>query len=123
MHKTTRALLRIILGLIVIVFGLDRFLKFIPMEIPEGNALEAWTVLEGSGFFFPVYGGLEILIGLLLISGYRTKYVLFALLPLSLSALFFYLFLYPEKIGGAAAVATLNVYLLIMLGINKKMSQ
>lgn len=121
MLKTTRALLRIILGALTLVFGLNKFFHFIPFEIPAGTAQEYWSALDESSFFFPILGGLEILLGLLLISGYWVRAVLFVLLPISISALLFYLFLYPDKIGGAAAIFTLNVYLLIVMELKRKL--
>lgn len=114
MLKNTRAVLRIILGGIVLIFGLNKFLHFIPLEIPSGPAQALWSAFDQSAYFFPMLGSLEILLGLVLISGFWTKLALVILLPISINALLFHLFLFPEKVGAAAAVFTLNVYFIIL---------
>lgn len=59
---------RILLGLIFFVFGLNAFLHFIPMPMPQGQAGAFMGALFTSGYFyaikaFEIAGGLLLLIG------------------------------------------------------------
>ena len=114
MQKNTRAILRILLGLLVLIFGLNKFFGFVPLELPPGEASAFLIALEQSGYFIQFLACIEILVGLLLILGLWTNLALLILLPISVNALLFHVFLFPEKVGAAAAVATLNIYFIIM---------
>jgi len=64
--KVTMAL-RIVLGLILIIFGANKFFGFMPSpELPEaaGNFMGA---LAETGYMFPLIGAVEVIVGLLLV--------------------------------------------------------
>src|SRR5437762_12299126 len=61
---------RILLGLIFVVFGLNPFLKYIPMQMPPGTAGQFLTALFVSHFVY-VVGAAQVIGGvLLLVNGY-----------------------------------------------------
>lgn len=66
---------RYLLGTIYFVFGLNGFLQFIPMPpLPEA-AGSLMGALAATGYFFPFLKGVEVISGLLLLSGIAaTKY-------------------------------------------------
>ena len=57
---------RILLGLIFVVFGLNPFLKYIPMQMPPGTAGQFLTVLFVSHFVY-VVGAAQVIGGVLLL--------------------------------------------------------
>src|SRR5438270_6746414 len=57
---------RILLGLIFVVFGLNPFLKYLPMQMPPGTAGQFLTVLFVSHFVY-VVGAAQVIGGVLLL--------------------------------------------------------
>src|SRR5258708_12996683 len=57
---------RILLGLIFVVFGLNPFLKYIPMQMPPGTAGQFLTALFVSHFVY-VVGAAQVIGGVLLL--------------------------------------------------------
>ena len=81
MSKKVTMLLSILLGLVLIVFGLNKFFNFMPMPPMEGEAAEFMGALGKAGYF-PILGFLEVFIGLLLITKKWTGFALVLLAPL-----------------------------------------
>lgn len=110
-HKIN-LVLRILLGLILLTFGLNKFFPFMPMpDMPE-PAEELMGALMASGYIMPMIAVTEILTGVLLIFGLFVPLALVLLAPLSVNVILFHLFLAPAAILPALVVATLNLYLL-----------
>lgn len=63
--KIAALIARILLGLIFVVFGLNPFLHFIPMQMPPGTAGQFLTALFVSHFVY-VVGAAQVIGGLLL---------------------------------------------------------
>lgn len=100
--------MRLLLGAILLIFGLNKFLQFIPSpELPE-NATAFLTSLAATGYVIPVVGILEILIGLLLVTNRWVGFALVVLAPISVNILLFHLFLDIPGISGALVVALFN---------------
>ena len=88
---------RVLLGLIFLVFGLNGFLNFIPMETPTDPKIGAFMGgLFQTGYFFPFLKGTEVLIGIALLANRYTALALVILTPIALNILLFHLFLAPE---------------------------
>src|SRR5881394_1986910 len=67
--KTATIISRVLLGLIFVTFGLNMFLNFIPMPPPpEGPARQFMTALFMSHYLY-VVGALQVVGGLILLSG------------------------------------------------------
>lgn len=60
---------RILLGMIFLVFGLDKFLYLIPKPPVAPEAAGFLVALTRTGYFFPFLGGLEVMAGLFVLSG------------------------------------------------------
>jgi putative oxidoreductase len=112
MNSQFTKIIRILLGLALIVFGANKFLHFIPMEPPTGNAGDFLSSLGASGYIFPVVGVLEVLIGLLLLLKKWVPFALVLLAPISINILLFHLFLDIPGIGAALLIAVLNAILI-----------
>ncbi|HZH69475.1 MAG TPA: DoxX family membrane protein [Flavobacteriaceae bacterium] len=112
MNSTFTKILRLLLALILIVIGLNKFLDFIPApEIPE-NASEFMASLKAAGYVMPVIGIVEIGIGLLLILNRWVAFALLALVPISINVLLYHLFLDIPNIGIAFVVVAINIILI-----------
>lgn len=85
--------LRVLLGLIFFVFGLNGFLQFLPMPplTPEAGAFMGG--LAESGYFFPLLKATEVLCGALLLVNRFVPLALVVLAPIIVNILFFHLFL------------------------------
>ena len=109
--KLTMAL-RLLLGLILLVFGANKFLQFMPnMEMPAaaGNLMSA---MMESGYMLKLVGVTEIIVGLLLLIKKWVPFALIVLAPISVNMVFFHIFLAPAGMAPAAIVAIINSILI-----------
>jgi len=112
MNSKITMVLRIILGLILIIFGANKFAGFMPApELPEaaGNFMGA---LVKTGYMFPLIGAVEVIVGLLLVLKKWVPFALILLAPVAVNMVLFHLQLAPGGIGPAAVVTILNVILI-----------
>lgn len=103
---------RVLLAAIFVVFGLNFWLKFIPMGgMPEGHAGAFMGALFMSGYLAAVKV-LEVVGGLLVASGRFTPVGLLILGPIILNILFFDLYLTKAFNPVSTLAAVLAVFLL-----------
>lgn len=108
MNSMFTKIIRILLGIILLVFGANKFFGFIPLpELPE-QANNFMTSLGATGYVLKIVGVLEIVIGALLLMKKWVAFALTLLAPISINILLFHLFLDVNGIGGALLVAILN---------------
>jgi putative oxidoreductase len=85
---------RLILGFIFFVFGLNFFLHFIPNHSqPEGRAAAFLGGLLQSGYVFPLIKVMEVISGVLLLTGRFVPLVLIILMPISVNIVLFHFLL------------------------------
>ncbi|AWA29321.1 DoxX protein [Flavobacterium magnum] len=110
MNSQFTKIVRIVLAIILIAFGLNKLLPspFIPLPAPPEKAMAFLTSLGETGYVLKMVGSMEILIGLLLIFKKWVPFALILLVPISLNILLFHLFLDASGIAGAIIVAVLN---------------
>ncbi|WP_299225069.1 DoxX family membrane protein [uncultured Psychroserpens sp.] len=111
MNSKVFLVLRILLGLFVLVFGLNKFLHFIPDFPLEADALEYFTALSNSKTMTLV-AIVEIVAGLALISNKFGALMALILMSISINALLFHLTLDPANSAGAVVLLVLNVLVL-----------
>lgn len=109
--------LRIVLGLFVLVFGLNKFFHFLPMEPPTGDAGAFFGALMSSKTLVLV-AIVEIVAGVSLIFNKYAALLLLILMSVSINAVLFHATLAPESIAGAAVLLVLNV--VVMYGYKDK---
>lgn len=112
MNSTFTTILRIVLGLVLLVFGVNKFVNFIPMfEMPPAaaNFMES---LETSGYAFYLVAILEISVALMLLLKKWVPFALILLAPLSINILLFHIFLDVSDIAVAIVIFSLNVLLI-----------
>lgn len=112
MNSTFTKIMRVILALGLLFFGLNKFLGFLPVPDLPDAAAEFMSSLNASGYMLPIVGTLEVLIGLLLLFNKWTPFALLLLAPISVNIVLFHMFLDLPGIGGALAVAVLNAILI-----------
>ncbi|HAT65003.1 MAG TPA: DoxX protein, partial [Flavobacteriaceae bacterium] len=94
MNSTFTKILRVVLALILIIFGLNKFIDFSFMPLPQlPEGANFMSSLSASGYVLPLIGVLEIFIGLLLLFKKWVPFALLVLVPISLNVLLFHLFL------------------------------
>lgn len=102
---------RILLGLMFIVFGLNGFLNFIPMEAPTDPKIGAFMGgLFQTGYFFPFLKGTEVVIGIALLVNRYSALALVVLAPIAINILLFHLVLAPEGVGMSVLIIALLGY-------------
>ena len=111
MNSSFTLLVRIVLGLILIIFGSNKLLHFIPIQPPVGSAAHFMSSLNATGYIFPLLGLLEIFIGLMLLFKKWVPFVLTLLVPISINILLFHLFLDIPGVVMALLIVTLNTML------------
>jgi uncharacterized membrane protein YphA (DoxX/SURF4 family) len=99
---------RILLGIMLVVFGANKFLHFIPMEMPSGSAGNFMNSLGATGYIFPIVGVLEVLVGAMLLLKKQVAFALILLVPISINILLFHLFLDIPGVGIALLVTLFN---------------
>ncbi len=110
--KLAHTIIRIGLGLMLLVFGLNKFFWFMPDfefgdNVGAANLFQAFT---DSGYMWPLVGGLEAIIGVLFITKKAFPAALLALIPISVNIVLFHAVLDPPNIVPALLVAILNGY-------------
>ena len=102
---------RLVLGSIFFVFGLNGFLRFMPMP-PMPDAAEGFLVaLATTGYMFPLIKGVEVIGGLLLLTNRFVPLALALLAPGIVNIALFHAFLDPGGLVIAAVLLVLSVYL------------
>src|SRR6266404_5881101 len=110
--KTATIISRVLLGLIFVTFGLNMFLNFIPMPPPpEGPAREFMTALFMSHYVY-VVGALQVVGGLILLSGRWMPLGLTLLGPVIVNIVCFHALMAPAGLPMAIAASALAVFLL-----------
>lgn len=106
-----RLTIRFILGAIFFIFGLNKFLGFMPTPPLEGSAATFMTGLAATGYFFPLLGSTELIAGALLMLGVYVRLALLFLAPVIVNIVLFHLFLAPEGLPLGILVLFMEVYL------------
>jgi putative oxidoreductase len=106
-------IVRVLLGLLFVVFGSNAFLHFIPMPPPPpGDAGAFIGALFNSGLIY-VIGALQVIGGLLLLtSGRLVPLGLTVLGPVIVNIVLFHIFLNRTGLGMAIVIAILSLFLL-----------
>ncbi|NMH26029.1 DoxX protein [Flavobacterium solisilvae] len=112
MNSMFTKIARIVLGLLLLIFGANKFLHFIPMDAPTGSAGEFMNSLGATGYIFPVVGILEVMIGAMLLLKKWVAFALILLAPISINILLFHMFLDIPGISIALLIVIINSILI-----------
>src|ERR1700732_1227510 len=112
--STVTIILRSLLGLVFVVFGLNKFLHFIPNPAEPPAALDFFGALFRTGYFIPLLASTEIVSGALLLTGIFVPFALVLIAPVIVNIFMFHLFLAPSGLPLALIVIALEVALIWM---------
>jgi len=107
------ATIRVLMGLIFFVFGLNGFLNFIPPPsgpMPEGAMAFGFALMK-TGYLFQLLKGTEVLVGALLLLNRFVPLALALIAPVVVNIFAFHAFLEPSGLVLAAIVVAAEVYL------------
>ncbi len=94
---------RVLLGLVFLVFGLNGFLKFLPMPPPPESAA-AFLGVFGTTYLLPLTKSVEVLVGLALLSNRFVALALVLLAPVTVNIVAFHATLEPAATLGMPLV-------------------
>ncbi|NOQ83382.1 MAG: DoxX family protein [Myxococcales bacterium] len=104
---------RVLLGLIFTVFGLHGFFHFSFIPMPEMSEAGGtfMGVLVGTGYFMIVVKVVEVLAGLMILTGRFLPLGLILLAPVTVNILLFHIFLDPAGMGMAIFIIAMQLFL------------
>jgi uncharacterized membrane protein YphA (DoxX/SURF4 family) len=109
--KIATVILRTLLGLAFVFFGLNGFLHFMKASPPSGQAGAFIMAMFTSGYFYAV-AALQIIGGLLLLIGRFVPLGLTLLSPIVVNIVLFHVCLDPQGLPIAVVFACLTAFLL-----------
>ena len=112
MSKKVSMVLGLLLGLVLLVFGFNKFFNFMPMPPMEGPPGDFMAALNNTGYMFPLIALTEVAAGALLLVNKFKGLALILISIISVNIVLFHLVLAPAGIALAAVVAILNIILI-----------
>jgi putative oxidoreductase len=106
-----KLIIRVLFGLMLVIFGLNKFLQFMPMPPMPEAAGEFMGALVKSGYLMIIVAIVEVVAGVLLLVNKYQSLVLVVVFPVILNAFLFHVFLDLAGIGGAAIAMAMNIFL------------
>ncbi len=109
--RIVTAIVRILLGLMFLMFGLNGFLNFMPA--PKDMPQEIMTVMGSlmQAGYMTVVSGAEVFIAVLLLTNRFVPLALALLAPIIVGILTFHIFMGPATIGPGVIVTLMELYL------------
>ncbi len=109
--QKVQSIVRILFGLMLLVFGLNGFFQFMPMPPMAPEAQNFMEALVQTHYMMPFISVVKIIGALLLLSNRYVPLALIIVFPVILNAFLFHLFLDINGIGGAVFALFMNIYL------------
>jgi uncharacterized membrane protein YphA (DoxX/SURF4 family) len=109
--KIATIIVRILLGLMFLVFGLNGFLNFIPTpkDIPADTMAVMGSLMKAG--YMDVVAGTEILVGVLLLINRFVPLALALLAPIIVGILTYHIYMAPSSIGPGVVVLVMELFL------------
>ncbi|CAI6150522.1 MAG: hypothetical protein SPLUMA2_SPLUMAMAG2_00543 [uncultured Sulfurimonas sp.] len=105
--------IQVVAGLMLVVFGLNKFVDFIPMAAPAPEMGIYMSALFTTGFIFPLIAVIEIVSGLAFISNKFASFMVLIMAPVMVNAFLAHLLLDPTRIGGTAFISFALIIIMI----------
>jgi len=110
--KQATKIVSVILGVVLISFGLNKFINFMPAVELSAPGLEFMGAFIKIGYGMTVVAVVEIIAGILIAANVFRALALVALFPIMLNALLFHVFLDPENMLPAVVTILMNIFLM-----------
>lgn len=114
--KKLELVLRYLLGAMMLIFGANVFLHFIPMEPPPENAQPFMGALEGSGYIMPLMGSIYVLSGIAMVINRCVGLALVMLAPISVNAFLFHV---GFAVPGTVPSVIFNLLVFGLIGLHR----
>jgi uncharacterized membrane protein YphA (DoxX/SURF4 family) len=112
MNSKVVTILRLVLGILCLVFGINKFTNFLPLPELSGDAANYFAALTNSKAMALV-GVVLIIAGLALLFDKYSALVALILMSISVNAFLFHLVLDPSGIARTATLLIVNILVLI----------
>lgn len=112
MESMLTKIIRILVGLLLLVTGLNKFLHFIPLPEYTPHASAFLDALTATGYIFPLIGALEMLCGAAFVVGRFVALAAVVLAPIAVNIVLVHGMLDPSGGGAGFFVGIANLYLL-----------
>ena len=109
MKKNAGVGARYLLGVILTIFGLNGFFNFLPPMPMSAEAGQFMGALAGTGYFLPFIKTVEVVCGILLLSGRFVPLVATILAPHVIHILLFHMFLAPSGLPVGVLLVALDL--------------
>jgi uncharacterized membrane protein YphA (DoxX/SURF4 family) len=101
---------RLLLGVVLFVFGLNGFLQFLPMPPAPEKAMSFLGALIATGYMFPLIKSVEVICGALLLSNRFVPLALAVVAPNVVNIVLFHAVLAPVGLPVALFVLALELF-------------
>lgn len=105
-------LVRLVLGLVLLIFGLNGFFNFMPNPPVPAEAGEFFAALAKTGYFFPFVKAIEVIVGVLLLTDRLTAFALVLFAPILVGIAQINFFLNPT--GIPITLGLLGLYVVLV---------
>ena len=103
---------RLLMGLIFLVFGLNKFLWFLPPPPVMPAEVQAFFgALMATGYFMKLLATVEVISGAFLLSNFFVPLALTLLAPVVVNILFFHLFMDLSGLPVALVITAMEIFL------------
>jgi putative oxidoreductase len=110
--KIAILIVRILLGALMVFASLNYFFKFMEEPLPEGEMLTVMTGFMATKYLFPLVKIIELMAGLILLSGKFMKLGLLILLPITVNIFLLHVSIAPKELPIAVFVLGANAFLI-----------
>jgi uncharacterized membrane protein YphA (DoxX/SURF4 family) len=111
MSKYGPVVARVLFGLVFLVFGLNGFFNFIPQPPVPARVGAFMMALAQTGYMFPLIKGVEVIVGLLLLTNRFVPLALALIAPNVVNIVLLHAVLAPGGLPIALVVLALELYL------------
>lgn len=111
MKKYLPVVLRILLGLIFLITGLNKLFWFAPVPPMSAPMTSFMNSLKATGYFMPFLGIVEITAAVLFLANRMMPFALLLAAPVLLNILMVHIFLEPRVLPLALALVAFELYL------------
>ena len=113
MNSKLTTVLRIIMGLIFVIFGINKFTNFMPAPELTESAGSFIGAIIGTGYMWEVMAVIYLIAGLLLLLNKAVPFALLLLAPMVVNIFLFHAMLDPAGLAGPSTlVAILQIVLM-----------
>ena len=110
--KIASTTISILLGLVLITFGLNKFFNFMPVMELSAPGLEFMGAFVKVGYGMTIIAMVEIISGILIATNKYRALALVILFPIMINALLFHMYLDRENILPALLAIGMNLFLM-----------